>query len=227
MPRNFYFGTDAHIVTGSANFSTLISAAPTTYGLVAAQATAFAALNTSLQNAYSEAIEPSTRTPVSIEAKNIALRAMRAEAILLSKIIYATATVNDSQLIALGLLPRPTRQRVGPPVDAPVVDIVSVVGNTVKVRLHAAGDSSKRGKPDGVDGAAMYSFVGAVPPADEATWQFEGITSRTKNEIVFPASVAPGSQVWLTAFWFNERKEQGPAATKVTTNLQGGGVAAA
>ena len=33
MARNFYFGKDADIVAGSANFSTLITANPTTFGL--------------------------------------------------------------------------------------------------------------------------------------------------------------------------------------------------
>ena len=168
-----------------------------------------------------------TRTPVAVEAKNIALQNMRANAVLLAKIIYATATVNDSQLIALGLLPRSGRTPVPPPATAPVIDILSAVGNTVKIRLHAAGDSSRRGKPAGCDGAAVYSFVGAVPPTDEAAWRFEGITSRTRVDVSFPSTVAPGSQVWFTAFWFNERKQNGPAATKVTTNLPGGGAMAA
>ncbi len=227
MPRNFYFGKDAEIVAGSANFAALISAAPTTYGLTAAQATTFSALDAALQSAYTAAVEPSTRTPVSVEAKTLAIQNMRANAVLLAKIVYATPTVNDSQLVALGLLPRASRTPVPPPATAPVIDILSAVGNTVKIRLHADGDSSKRGKPDGVDGAAVYSFVGAVPPTEENAWNFEGITSRTRVDITFPGTVTPGSQVWFTAFWFNERKQNGPAATKVTTNLPGGGAMAA
>ena len=108
-----------------------------------------------------------------------------------------------------------------------MIDILSVRGNTVTLRLHAAGDSSRRGKPAGVNGAAVYSFVGAVPPTDERAWTFEGLTSKVKIEVTFPGTVTPGSQVWFTAFWFNERKQNGPAATKVTTNLQGGGAMAA
>ena len=71
MARNFYFGADADIVAGSDNFATLISSGPTTYGLVAAQSTAFGLLNTALQSAYTTAITPETRTSVSISAKLI------------------------------------------------------------------------------------------------------------------------------------------------------------
>jgi len=227
MARNFYFGKDADIVAGSANFSTLITANPTTFGLVAAQATAFAALNTTLQSAYAAAINPSTRTPVTVAAKDQAIANMRGNATMLAKIISSTASVTNAQLVSLGLLPRPARTPVPAPADAPVIDIVSVSGNTVKIRLHAADDSTKRGKPDGVDGAVVFSFVGASAPTDESAWTNEGITSKTVVDVAFPSTVAGGSKVWFTAFWFNARKQNGPAANPVSTNVAGGSAMAA
>jgi len=214
-------------VTGSANFASRIATGFASFGLTSAQSTAFGVLNTALQAKYLLAVEPATRTPVTIEAKTIALKNMRTSAINLAKIIYSTATVDDSQLVELGLLPRSSRTPIPAPATAPVIDIVSAVGNTVRIRLHEAGESTKRGKPDGVDGAALYSFVGATPPDEESEWNFEGLTSKTVTSVTFPAAVTPGSQVWFTAFWFNNRKQNGPAATKVTTNLPGGAAMAA
>jgi hypothetical protein len=228
MSHNFYFGKHADVVAGSANFASLIATGFASYGLTSAQSTAFGTLNTALQSAYSAAVNPPTRTPVTVEALGVALRAMRVSAINLAKIVYSTTTVNDSQLVALGLLPRSARTPIPRPDSAPVIDILTAVGNTVTIRLHAGGDSSSRGKPAGVDGAAIYSFVGATPPTDEAAWKFEGLASKVnKVPIAFPGTVEPGSQVWFTAFWFNERKQNGPAATKVTTNLPGGAAMAA
>lgn len=227
MARNFYYGKDADIVAGSANFSTLITAAPTTYGLVAGQATAFATLNTALQSAYSASINPSTRTSVTVEAKNVALHNMRVSAVNLAKIIYSTTTVNDSQLVSLGLLPRSSRTPIPAPSEAPIIDIVSVTGSTVKIRLHAADDSTRRGKPAGVDGAVVFSYVGAAAPNVESEWTNEGITSKTVVDIAFPAETPGGSKVWFTAFWFNPRKQNGPAATPVSTNIAGGSAMAA
>jgi hypothetical protein len=228
MPHNFYFGKHADVVAGSANFASLIATGFASYGLTTGQATAFGTLDTALQSAYSAAVNPPTRTPVTVEALRVALRAMRVSAINLAKIIYSTTTVNDSQLVGLGLLPRSARTPIPAPATKPVIDILTTVGNTVTIRLHAEGDPSSRGKPAGVDGAAIYSFVGAVPPTEETAWKFEGLVSRVnKIPIAFPSTVAPGSQVWFTAFWFNERKQNGPAATKVTTNLPGGAAMAA
>jgi hypothetical protein len=184
-------------------------------------------LNTALQSAYTAAITPDTRTPVTIGAKRIAIRNMRANAILLAKIIYATATVNDSQLAGLGLLPRPSRTPVPPPAAAPALEIVATTGNTVKIRLHDSTSSTRRGKPAGVTGAAVFSFVGAVAPTDAAGWHFEGNTSRTVVDVTFPGSTAPGAKVWLTAFWFNARKQSGPACAAVGTNMPGGSAMAA
>jgi hypothetical protein len=227
MARNFYYGKDADIVAGSANFASLIATGFASYGLTTGQATAFGTLNTALQSAYTASVNPSTRTPVTVEAKNVALHNMRVSAINLAKIVYSTSTVNDSQLVALGLLPRPARTPVPPPADAPVIDIVSVSGNTVKLRLHEAGDSTRRGKPAGVDGASVFSFIGAAPPDTEAEWTFEGVASKTMLDIVFPAGTAAGAKVWFTAFWFNSRKQNGPAASPVGTNIPGNAAMAA
>jgi hypothetical protein len=228
MAIKFLPARDADLLAWSNNFKTKITASPITYGLTAALATAYGTLHTNFQNAYNVIIDPTTRSPVNITLKDQAKANLIANARLLARTVQGTSTVTAAQKEDLGLNPRDTQPTpIPPPATAPVIDILSCVGNTVKLRLHEAGESSKRGKPDGVDGAAVYSFVGAVPPSDEAAWTFQGITSRTKLDIVFPNTVAPGSQVWFTAFWFNERKQNGPAATKVTTNLPGGAAMAA
>jgi hypothetical protein len=74
--------------------------------------------------------------------------------------------------------------------------------------------------PDGVNGATVMSFVGASAPANPTAYKYEGSTSKTTVDVLFPESTAPGTQVWLTAFFFNERKQNarrarpsGPSST--------------
>ena len=86
---------------------------------------------------------------------------------------------------------------------------------------------TRRGKPAGVDGLSVFSFVGTSAPTDEANWKFEGNTTRTVVDVLFPATVVPGAKVWFTAFYFNARKQRGPAATAVGTNIAGGSAMAA
>ena len=222
MARNFYFGSAATVVTGSANFASLIATGFASYGLTSAQSTAFGTLNTSLQTAYSAAIEPSTRTRVTIATKNLALKNMRASAILLAKIIYATPTVTDAQLVGLGLLPRSSRTPIPAPTSAPVVEVGVVSGRVVNLRLHSADFPDRRGMEPGAKGCNVYSYVGATPPDDARDYYFEGMSTRTRTQVLFPTSVASGATVWLSARWVSARGQLGPASTPVSFTLQGG-----
>lgn len=227
MDRSFFYGTDAEIASGSANFSTKISATPTAYGLTAAQATAYAAVNTAYQTAYTTAITPATRTKGAVAAKNDAKDALREMASDLAKIIDGTPTVTDQQKIDLGLAIRKTPSPNPAPTDRPGVDLISVVTRTVTVHIHDSASSSKRGKPDGAVAAWVYSYVGTSYPTDPTEWDFQGATTRSTHEIVFPDSVANGAQVWICAAWINAKQEAGPVSVPITTNVQGGGMAQA
>ena len=221
MPKNFYFGPGARVVAGSANFASLIATGYAGYGLTAAQSAAFGPLNASLQAAWPLSIDPATRTRITVAARNRALDDMRAQAILLAKIIYATPTVSDAQLVGLGLLPRATRAPIPAPTTAPVVEVGVVSGRLVNLRLHAA-DSERRGMEIGARGANVYSYVGPTPPADPRDYHFEGMTTRTITQVLFPDTVPGGATVWLSARWVSARGHLGPASAPISFALQGG-----
>jgi len=224
MADSFFYGTDAEMASGSANFSTRITATPTAYGLVAAQAISYAAVNAIYQTTYTTAITPVTRTKGAVEAKNQAKVNLKAAASDLAKIIDGTPTVTNQQKIDLGLSIRFTPSPIPAPSVRPGMDIVSVANRTVKVHIHDSASSTKRGKPAGTTAAWVYSFVGAEYPADPTAWNFEGSTTRAKFEVVFPNTVAGGTQVWVCAAWINGKQEAGPVSVPITTNLQGGGM---
>lgn len=115
MGKSFFTGTDNELYLGSDVFSTLISAAPTTYGLVAGDATAYAALNAAYAAAYVAANAPETRTKVTITNKDDAAVSLRAMASLLAKKIDGTATVTNGMKEAIGLSVRKTPAPFGPP----------------------------------------------------------------------------------------------------------------
>jgi hypothetical protein len=226
MPQNFYRGKDADIVAGSANFASLVATGFATYGLTSAQAATFGTTNSALQAAYSTSINPSTRTPVAVEAKVVAVRNMRVNAVLLAKIAYATATVTDVQLVALGLLPRVSRvPRPVPPVP-PAVEVVAVLGRVGKVRVHDQA-TGRRGLPFGAKGANVYSYVGASAPTDPREYHFEGMTTRATVDVLFPNSVASGATVWISACWVSARGQVSIASSPTSFTLQGGAIPAA
>jgi hypothetical protein len=194
MATNFIPSRGADLVNWSANFNTLIGATPTAYGLTTAQATAYGTAHTAYANAYSTATDPSTRTKSTIITKDVTRASLVALARQLARIIQANPAVTPAQKADLGLTVREVEPSPRPaPATPPDIDVISMMGSTVKIRLHDATTASRRGKPEDVIGAAVFSFVGTAPPTDTGAWKFEGNTTKTHVDIVFGPSVPPGS----------------------------------
>ena len=225
MARNFYYGTDARIVAGSASFASCINVSPEAYGIPPWRAERYAEMDAVLQAAFTAATTPQTRTPIAVREKDEALRAVRLVAAMLASIASATATVSDAELMALGLLPRPTRTKRSAPDEAPVVSVAQVIGRRVTVRIAARSGETR--KPIGCLGAYLYVFAGEEPPSDARLYHFEGMFPRKTATITFPDSVASGSTAWVSAAWVSRRGKTSPACNPVRVTIQGGPVLAA
>lgn len=222
---------EADLLQWSVNFNARINASPMNYGLSVAQAAAYTTLHDAFAAAYTAANEPITRTAATIATKNSAKEALIRGAggiRELAGIVQAFPGTTDTERIELGLTVRDTEPTpVPPPATAPTLSVISTLARVVKVRLRDAENPDRRGKPTGVSGAALFTFVGETPPSDPLQWSFLFNTSRTVFDVQFPSTVAGGSKVWLTAFWFNPRKESGPASAAVSTRIDDGMSAAA
>ena len=228
MASEFPPGREAELVTFSINFKTKITATPTTFGLTAAQATAYGTLHDAFAAAYATANDPLTRSPANVATKNQAKVNLVANLRLLAGIVQRAPGTTNTMRIELGLPERYTEPTpIPPPGASPLINIKRTEGRTVGIRLIDPTNPTRRGKPPGVFGASVFSYVGATAPADLSAWKFEGSTGRTTVNVEFPSTVAAGATVWLTAFWFNPRKESGPACDPVSANLPGGSVSMA
>ena len=220
---DFIPGRESELVTWSTNFDTLINADPLIYGLDIGQASAYAALHTAFVAAYQTANDPSTRTPSAIVSKDDAKDALITNARDLAAIVQSFPGTTDILRSDLGItVPDTEPTPIPPPANPPGIDIVSAVGRTVTLRLHDSLSPTTRGKPDGVAGATVFSYVGTAAPVELDDWKFEGNTTLTKYDVNFDPEVANGAMVWFTAFWFNPRAQSGPAASPVSTNMPGG-----
>jgi hypothetical protein len=213
---------EADFLAWSTNFNDLISLSPESYGLTAAQATNYATLHTTFANAYAVA-HGSNRGPVATQTKNTAKRALIADARGLVRIIQAFPGTTDTMRVQLQVnVPDEEPTPIPPPSTAPILSIVRTVNRVVTVRLRDSEDTDRRGKPHGVSGASIFVFIGETPPADPLQWSFLLNTSLTDLDIPFASTVPGGSTVWLAAFWFNPRKQSGPASTAVSTVIADG-----
>jgi len=221
--------TDSGMLSWSANFSAKIGALvdPTTVGLTAQQVTDYATLQADYDTKLTAATDPATRGGATIFAKNEAKEALIAESRKLAMIVTNHPGVTDQQRYDYGLTVKDTEPSPVPvPSTSPTIDITGVTGNRISLRLHN-GESTSRAKPVGVKGATVLTYLGETAPTSVSDWTFEGNTTRTIVNIDIPASVTPGTKVWITAFWFNTKAESGPATPPVSTNIPGGGLSQA
>lgn len=214
---------DADLLAWSNNMKLLISADAEAFGLSVAQATQYSTAQADFQAKFSLAYNPPTRTRVTVEQKELSKRSLIELTQEFVRIIQATPTVTDDQRRALAITVRKHPEPSPIPTEMPEMDILSVTGRTVKARLHSATHEG-RAKPPLVKAAYLYTFVGETSPEDLSEWQFRGETTKTTFEITFPASVEPGTKVWLTACWVNARGQSGPARDPMSTHIQFGGV---
>lgn len=228
MAAKFPPEREADLVSSASNFDVKITATPTTFGLTAAQATAFHTTLTAFITARTTAIDPLTRSPANIVAKDIAKAALLASYRQLAGIVQRFPGTTNFMRSELGLPLRHTEPSpIPPPAAAPLVEVRSVAGRTARIRLIDTANPTRRGKPAGTSGAAVFSHVGPTAPAELSDWTFEGNTGRTTVNLAFPPTVLSGATVWITAYWFNPRKQAGPAADPVSANLPGGSVSLA
>ncbi len=219
---------DADLLSWSRNLSARISEDPGSFFLSPQQAADYAALHEAYAAAYTRAQNPDTAAPTSYVAKDDARDDLKRKARQLAGLIRSHPDCTDQQRISVCL--RRARQgngaRIPRPNTAPELVILSVTGRSVKVRLHDRASYSRKGKPPGVGHAMLFSFVGEQTPANLSGWNLARRTTLTRCTVEFPPQLPPGTEVWLTAQWENNKCQPGPACAPVYAHL-GFGISAA
>lgn len=201
---------NANLLAWANNFSTLITASPGTYGLLAGDATAIAAQYTALNAAYGLITSPSTKTASTVSAFNSekvnALAIFRPYA----QTISLNAGVSSANKTALGVNPRTS---VPTPITAPTTSPVltaqssSTAGIILRYR-DATASPSVKAKPYGVTSIAMYATASATAITDPTLLTFQGNFTKAPLTLSMPGSV--GKQVYVAARWVTRKGLVGP-----------------
>lgn len=182
------------------NFSTLLTASPTTYGLVAGDATAVATQYTAWHAAYLAATNPSTRTPVTVATKDTA----RITATLVLRPycqrIAVNPAVTNGNKVAIGVNPRGT---VPTPIPAPLTFPALIwLGASPGVIQLAYKDSSlgaTKKKPFGAIGMELWVGYSATTPPPLSECAF--VSMNTKSPLVLDTTGNAGKAISIYARW--------------------------
>jgi hypothetical protein len=176
MPAPYIPPRETDLVTWSTNFRDLTTAAPSTYGLSAGDATAIATPVTAFLAAYSVANNPATRTPTTIAAKNTAKQAMLPIVRTYASQIRINPGVADADKIALGLnLPNNSPSPIPAPNTQPILNIDKTEPQRHVMRFRDTGSpASSRAKAPNSIGMELWVFVSDAAGVDPALASFIG-----------------------------------------------------
>jgi len=217
--RDFMPTRDLDLEAWAGNFSNRITATPTAYGLTAADATLLASFVADYGARLASAINPATRTVVTISAKDISRSALKARIRTLARFINAHPQTTNPQREELGLCLR--GRIVGPtpaPATRPNVSVSVLGGLQSGILLSDELAPARRARPPGVRGAYLWGKIDGPAPAGTRECQFLGTASRTRHVITHPPT-AIHKTVWIVAQWVNDRGETGPISLPASASV--------
>lgn len=151
---------DSALDAWSANFAALITALPATYGLIAGDAVAINAVVTPWHAAYLLAINPATRTPVTIADKDAAKTAMLPVLRGYAQTISRDPSVANMDKTAVGVnLPNSARPPIPAPTTQPTLALVSAVHNQQTLSYKDQSTPTTKAKPFGVIGLDLRQKI--------------------------------------------------------------------
>ena len=208
--RDYIPSKDSDLVGWSQNFADVITAAPTDYGLIAGQASAYDTLNTAYADAYAAAINPGTRTPVTVAAKDTARNELVASARSLAQVARRYPGITNELLSDAGLtVPDPIPSPVPAPVTQPVLSLLSSSSLKNTLRFKDSVLANPRSKPQGVVSMQLFQLIGLTPPSDISECKFVGNFSRMPAEVNYSGDDALKNAYYL-ARWVNAKGQVGP-----------------
>lgn len=222
MSTSYIPPKDADFVNWLDNFSTMITASPSTYGLTSGDAVSIAGVTTAMDAAYSLAINPSTKTPTTVQAKNIAKANALAVARPYAQRIANNAGVSSSNKIALGLNPRtnpPTPVTI--PTTLPVLSVPSMLNQALIVRYRdSLASPSVKSKPAGAIALEFYVTPSATVITDPAVLAFGGLQTKSPFTVTFDSGDV-GKKAYMAGRWVTRRGLVGPWGSIVNATIPG------
>lgn len=160
MPAAYIPATDAAFNDWQNNFADLLTADPTAYGEDAPTAAAVQAVTDDWNAAYALVVDPGTRTPSAVAAKDAARVAAEGTTRPVANRINANDAVTNAQRSDLGLtIRKTTRTPIPQPITAPNLALISAIPSQHKLSIRDTSTPTSKAKPFGVVASRLYAAL--------------------------------------------------------------------
>ena len=209
---------DAQLDNWVANFSTLIAASPSTYGLMASDAAIISGQNSAWHAAYSLVTSPTTKTAATVGAKNVARTTMLAIIRPYAQQVSNNPGVTSANKIALGLNPKTsTPSPVTPPSSNPILGVLSQNPGIVNLTYRDSATSpTSKAKPYGVKNCQLYGLQSLTPITDPTKLVNQMLMTKSPSQFSFPAGYTVGSTWYFAAVWATQKGGKSPWSSIIT-----------
>lgn len=222
---------EVDLVNWADNFASLITADPATYGLDAMAASTIQTAVDAWDAAYAAGTDPSTRTPVTVAAKNTAKLAMLPIVRAYASQIRINPGVDNADKTALGLnLPNNSPSPIPAPATVAVLTITSAtpLRHTVKFRDETASPTSRAKAPNAI-GCEIWVGISTIALTDPAQCKFYGTAVKVPFFVEYDPADA-GKIATLFGRWSNRAGSAGnninltgPWGTAISQTIVGTG----
>lgn len=207
MPDSYIPNKDADFQNWLENFSDLLTASPTTYGLTAPDAVTVAGVYGTWNAAYLTATNPATRTSPAVAAKDAARASAEVIVRPFAVQISLNPAVTNEDKVAIGVTVRSnTPTPIPAPVTPPAIELLMAQPLTHQLQVRPVGSTSKA-KPQGCIAIEVARSVGTVAATDPA--QLTIIGQYGKTPLI--QSFSSGDQGKVCTYAARYRTRSGPA----------------
>ena len=226
---NYIPATDSGLNDWGDNFATLITADPPRYGLDSAAALAIQTAQDTYAAAFALGgstnrvpVNPSTRSPVTVSAKDAAKVAARGLFRTYAAQIRLDPGVTNSDKIALGLnLPNNSPAPIPTPVSWPVLSVLSGGPLSLVLKYHDSIIGTGKAKAAG----ALQCQLVATPSATAITspdgQPIRALLTKVPTQVVF-GSEDGGKVCYIWGRWVTRRGLVGPWSDGLTATIMAG-----
>lgn len=222
---------DSALDDWATNFAALITAAPATYGLDAPAALAIQTARDSYHDAYllggmtappmPHPVNPTTRTPITVAAKNSAKLSGTALWRTYASQIRLNPGVSDADKLALRLnLPNNSPSPVPEPVTWPTLMVLSNGPMSSIIKYQDSGTGVGKAKAPGAIQAQLYVGFGTTPKGSTDDLVFYQALTKVPVQVMWPSDQA-GKIVSIAAKWITRTGLEGPFSPIVSTTVVG------
>lgn len=186
------------------NFDSTAAAAPSVYGLTAANVLTIAAANGALQAAYTPLTSPATKSKAAVAAFNAARQSALNQIRPLAIAIAQNPGISPDDKSALGVtIPKTTRSPLPTPTTVPIVQTVAMNVGSIQLRSYDTTTPTSRSKPFGVAGLEVWQSKGTVFATDPSQCTYQQTVTKTPFTVVYDGSDS-GKKSTLFCRWVSK-----------------------